>query len=357
MKHARPEPAVFGQFLGQPVHQVTLGRPGGLQAQIITWGAVLRDLSLPLAGGTRLPLTLGFDTFAPYPAHSPYFGAIVGRYANRIAGGRFTQGGRIHHLDRNEARKTTLHGGKNGFARRLWQIADLTDDSVTLCLTSTDGDQGFPGTLAACCTYTVTENRLEVQFFAKTDQPTPVNLSQHAYFNLDGGPDLRDHDLQIFADAYTPVGPDQVPTGQILPVDDTSFDFRQPRLLRQMQSTFDHNFVLSSRPSETNALRPAARLASHKTGISMLVQTTKPGLQLYDGHLLNVPVPGHGGRTYGRCAGLCLEAQYYPDSPNQPGFPDSILLPGHDYAHLSIFSFERHVAPSLAVSGRLLTLD
>ncbi len=353
MKHTHPAPVVFGQFQGRPVHLVTLGRPSGLQAHIITWGGVLRDLSLPLAGGTRLPLTLGFDTFDPYPAHSPYFGAIVGRYANRIAGGRFTHAGRAHQLDRNEAQRTTLHGGGDGFSRRIWRIDELADDSVTLGLTSADGDQGFPGTLIATCTYTITDDHLEVRFFAETDQPTPVNLSQHAYFNLDGGPDVRNHSLQIFAGAYTPVGPDQVPTGEILPVDDTVFDLRQPRLLRHRQSTFDHNFVLSSRLSETDALRPAARLTSHKSGISMLVQTTKPGLQLYDGHLLNVALLGHGGRKYGRCAGLCLESQYYPDSPNQPGFPDSILLPDRDYAHRTVFSFERQVAPNLVVSSGL----
>ena len=352
MKHALPTPTVFGQFQGQQVHQVTLGRPNGLQAQIITWGAVLRDLSLPLAGGTRLPLTLGFDTFDLYPAHSPYFGAVVGRYANRIAGGQFTHAGRVHQLDRNEAQRTTLHGGSDGFSRRIWRIVDLTPESLTLALTSFDGDQGFPGTLTASVTYTITDNRLEVQFAAKADQPTPVNLSQHAYFNLDGGPDTSGHSLQIFANAYTPVGPDQLPTGEILPVEGTALNFRQPKLLGQLQSAFDHNFVLSSRPSETNALRAAARLESHESGISMLVQTTKPGLQLYDGHLLNVPVPGHGGRTYRRCAGLCLEAQYYPDSPNQPGFPDSILLPDHDYTHRTTFSFERQKTLSLAGSAR-----
>lgn len=346
MKHALGSPMIFGQFQGQAVHKITLGRPSGLQAQIITWGGVLQNLTWPLGSGARLPLTLGFETFEPYPVHSPYFGAIVGRYANRIANGRFTVAGRTYQLDRNEARQTTLHGGAAGFASCIWQIADLTENSVTLTLTSPDGDQGFPGTLTATCTYSITdENHLEVQFGAKTDQPTPVNLAQHAYFNLDGGPDIFGHSLQIFADAYTPTGPDQIPTGVIQPVDGTVFDFRKPQPLDPKQTTFDHNFVLSRPLPQTNALRPAAQLISHKSGICMQVATTKPGLQFYSGNMVNVPVTGHGGRTYGPSAGLCLETQYFPDSPNQPGFPNTILYPDKVYSHRTLFSFDcqRHL--------------
>jgi aldose 1-epimerase len=335
----RATPVVVGEFQGAPVHQVTLGRPDGLQAHVITWGAVLSDLSLPLAGGGRQHLTLGFATFDPYPLHSPYFGAVVGRYANRIARGRFTLAGRAYDLDRNEAQLTTLHGGTNGFARRVWQIAALTETGVTLNLMSIDGDQGFPGTLHAACTYAVKEGqRLDVQFRATADQPTPVNLAQHAYFNLDGGPDTSDHSLQIFADSYTPVDDDLIPTGRIDRVEGTEFDFRRPRSLRQMQAAFDHNFVLSNLPADM--LRPAARLVSHKSGIGMLVETTKPGLQFYDGRHISVPVPGHGGRVYGPKAGLCLETQLYPDSPNQPTFPTSILSPDGLYTHRTVFSFE-----------------
>jgi aldose 1-epimerase len=341
MKHTRPTPAVFGQFQGDAVHQVTLGRPDGLQAQVMTWGAVLCNLTWSVPDGTRLPLILGFDTFAPYPAHSPYFGAVVGRYANRIAGGCFTHAGQTYHLDRNEGPQTTLHGGSQGFARRIWQMADLTENSVTLALTSPDGDQGFPGTLTATCTYSITDHQLTVQFTATTDRPTPVNLAQHAYFNLDGGPDISDHSLQICADAYTPTGPDQIPTGSILPVAGTIFDFRQPKSLVPLERAFDHNFVLPPRPSTAGPLQPAAQLVSRKSGIRMQVATTKPGLQFYSGNLVNVPVPGHGGRTYGPSAGLCLETQYFPDSPNQPGFPDSILYPANIYAHRTTFSFDR----------------
>ncbi len=342
MKNDAGTPAAFGQFHGETVHQVTLGTPDGLQAQVMTWGAVLTDLSLPLATGGRQRLTLGFDTFDPYPAHSPYFGAVVGRYANRIAGGRFSIAGRQYHLDRNEAGQTTLHGGANGFARRVWRITDLSPSSVTLRLTSVDGDQGFPGTVQATCTYAVTDHQLEVRFRATTDQPTPVNLAHHAYFNLDGGPDTSDHTLQIFAGSYTPAGTDQIPTGSIDNVEDIALDFRQPRPLRQLSRMFDHNFVLSASPGE--GLRPAARLVSLRSGIGMTVETTKPGLQFYDGGHVNVPAPGHDGRVYGARAGLCLETQFYPDGPNQPGFPDTILRPDGIYAHRTVFSFERRGA-------------
>ncbi|MGL4238492.1 aldose epimerase family protein [Tabrizicola sp.] len=348
MKNGTASPRVFGSYRGADVHQVTLGAPDGLQAKIMTWGAVLCDLSLPLGDGRRLSLTLGFDTFDPYPAHSPYFGAVVGRYANRIAGGQYSHAGRTYQLERNEASKTTLHGGPEGFARRVWRIADLTKEAVTLVLTSADGDQGFPGTLDVSCTYSVSADRnLVVDFRATTSAATPVNLAQHAYFNLDGGRDTSDHHLQIFAEAYTPVGPDQIPTGSISPVAGTAFDFRQPLHLRQVQRSFDHNFVLSAPPSTADGLRKAARLTSQKSGIGMMVMTSKPGLQFYDGDQINVPALGQGGRIFGRKAGLCLETQFFPDSPNQPGFPDSMLPPGKVYAHRTVFSFENPMGADL----------
>ncbi|MGL4311326.1 MAG: aldose epimerase family protein [Paracoccaceae bacterium] len=334
-------PQVFGSYRGKDVHQVKLGRPDGLQAKVMTWGAVLCDLSLPRRDGTRLPLTLGFDTFDPYPTHSPYFGAVVGRYANRIGGGQYSHAGRTYRLDRNEAAKTTLHGGTEGFACRLWQIADISDESVALTLNSADGDQGFPGTLEVRCTYKVTaDSKFEVDFRATTDAATPVNLSQHAYFNLDGGHDTADHQLQIFAAAYTPVGDDQIPTGSKEAVAGTAFDFRQARTLHDLSHPFDHNFVLMNSCFCENGLQKAALLTSQKSGIRMLVETTKPGLQFYDGDHINVAVAGHGGRAYRSKAGLCLETQFYPDSPNQPTFPDSILRPDGVYAHRTVFSFE-----------------
>ena len=341
MNKAPSKPEVFGQFEGQPVYQVSLGKAEGLQAQIMTWGAVLRDLSWPLGGGRRLPLTLGFETFEPYPAHSPYFGAVVGRYANRIAGGRFTLGGQLFQLDRNEENTTTLHGGSNGFSQRLWHIADYSENSVTLTLVSLDSEGGFPGNLEVSATYSIhNDTRLHVQFIAKTDQATPVNLSQHSYFNLDGGLDISDHVLTIYADGYTPIHSNGIPTGSIAPVENTVFDFRKSQSLKTTEQMFDHNFVLSEPLQKANNLRRAAHLASHKSGISMLVETSKPGLQFYDGHKLKLSAEGLDGRLYRSRAGLCLETQYFPNSPNQADFPNSILLPETTYEHSTVYSFE-----------------
>lgn len=333
-------PRRIGLHLGKEVQEITLTAEGGLQAQILTFGAVIRDLSLPLAAGGRQSLVLGFPGFDPYPEHSPYFGALVGRYANRIAGGRFTLAGRTHVLDRNETGTTTLHGGKDGFATRVWDIVDHSDRHVTLGLVSPDGDQGFPGTLQVTCRYTLgSDNRLEVALRARSDQPTPVNLTQHSYFNLDGGPDLSDHMLAVNADSFTPVGQDKIPTGKILPVAGTPFDLRQPRRLGDLTVALDHNFVLCPPPADPSRLRPVAELTSPRANLRLRVSSTKPGVQIYDGHMLDVPVPGLDGRRYGARAGLCIETQFFPDSPNQRQFPATILAAGAVYDHRTIFAF------------------
>ena len=333
-------PRLVGTHQGREVHEVTLMAEGGLQAQILTFGAVIRDLSLPLAAGGRQPLVLGFPTFDPYPVHSPYFGALVGRYANRIGGGRFTLAGQTYLLDRNEAGTTTLHGGRAGFATRIWDIVDYSDRHVTLGLVSPDGDQGFPGTLQATCRYTLwPDNRLEVALRARTDRPTPVNLTQHSYFNLDGAPDVSDHLLCVHADAYTPIGPEKIPMGQILPLADTPFDLRQPRRIGDLGMALDHNFVLRAALA-ASPVRPVVDLTAPRANLRLRVSTTKPGVQIYDGHMLDVAVPGLGGRHYGPRAGLCIETQFFPDSPNQPQFPDTVLAAGADYDHRTIYAFE-----------------
>lgn len=334
-------PRLVGTYQGREVHEVTLTAEGGLQAQILTFGAVIRDLSLPMAAGGRQSLVLGFPTFDPYPVYSPYFGALVGRYANRIGGGRFTLAGQTHVLDRNEAGTTTLHGGSGGFATWVWDIADHSDGHVTLGLISPDGDQGFPGTLQVTCRYTLwPDNRLEVALRARTDRPTPVNLTQHSYFNLDAGPDVSDHLLAVHADSFTPVGQDKIPTGEVLSVAGTPFDLRQDRRLGDLAVALDHNFVLRPAPADPSRMRPVAELTSLRANLRLRVTTTKPGVQIYDGHMLDVAVPGLGGRHYGPRAGLCIETQFFPDSPNQPQFPDTVLAAGANYDHRTIYAFE-----------------
>lgn len=308
-------------------------------AQVLTWGGVLRDLRVPVAGEAPLCVVLGFDTFDPYPAHSPYFGAIIGRFANRIGGGVFTLNGTTHQLDRNEGGQGTLHGGGAGFSQRIWRVLDVQADAVTLGIVSEDGDQGFPGRLEATCRYSLdTDNRLTIDLVATTDQPTPVSLTQHSYFNLNGAGDICDHQLQIAADGYTPVGDRKIPTGQIVAVAGSPFDFRTLRPIGA-EGAFDHNFVLHGADA-ASGLHPVAELVSYKSGLRLRMQSNQPGVQFYDGHMIKVPVIGLGGRHYGPRAGLCLEPQAFPDAPNQPAFPSAILHPGAVYHHRCQIDFD-----------------
>ncbi len=336
-----PDVTVFGRFQGQEVHRITLRSATGLCAQVLTWGAVLQDLAVPMPDGTMLSATLGFRTFAPYPAHSPYFGAIVGRYANRIGNGRFNLNGRTHLLDRNERGRTTLHGGTGGFSQRLWRILEADSGSVTLGLTSHDGDQGFPGTVTVACRYRLAPgNRMSIDYTAQTDAPTPLNLTHHSYFNLDGGSTLADHRLLVHADRYTPIDENKIPTGIMAPVAGSAFDFRCASPLMNRNVSLDHNFVL--RPAPGGAVRPAAELGSAKSGLRMRIATTKPGLQVYDGHQLSGGHAGREGGPYAPFAGLCLEPQFFPDSPNIASFPDSTLFPGEVYQHKTVYTFDQH---------------
>jgi aldose 1-epimerase len=329
-------PETFGTFEGKPVFQATIRSPAGAIAKVLSWGAVIRDLQIPIKDGSLQSVVLGFDTFDPYPALSPFFGALVGRYANRIANGRFELDGKIIQLDQNEGEQT-LHGGSGGVSQRLWTIAEWSRSSVTLALHLPDGDQGFPGDMHIRCTYSfIGDTTLAVEVEATTDAATVVNFAQHSYFNLDGSSDIRDHRLRILADAYTPVGDNLIPTGEIAPVDATAYDFRLPRRIGTSGSTpYDHNFVLSEPISD--GLRFAASLVA-SSGLAMQVHTNEPGLQFYDG--AKIPsLTGLGGRCYGSHSGLCLEAQHFPDSPNQPRFPNTVLRPGETYRQRTEFRF------------------
>ncbi|EJN06278.1 aldose epimerase family protein [Phyllobacterium sp. YR531] len=331
-------PQTFGTFEGQPVLQATILSPAGAVANILNWGAVIRDLKVPLKDGSLQRVVLGFDDFDSYLTKSPYFGALVGRYANRISNGQFTLGGKTVELDRNENGKQTLHGGSGGVSQKLWRIVDWNASSVTLGIHLPDGDQGFPGNMDVQCTYSfVGDATLRVSVEATSDATTIANFAQHSYFNLDGSSDVRDHDLRIFSEAYTPVDSDLIPTGEISLVAGTPFDFCKQRKIRSEQGiTFDHNFVLSY--PLNSGLRQAALLTGNN-GLSMEIHTSEPGLQFYDGAMIPA-LRGLGGVHYDLHAGLCLEAQNFPDGPNQLNFPSGLLMPDEIYRQTTEFRFK-----------------
>jgi len=331
---------VFGTTeAGDIVRRFTI-RGGGLSANIIGWGAVVQDLRLV---EHEAPLVLGYDGLEAYEKDTAYFGAVVGRYANRIRGGRFTLAGEPHQSDRNFLGKHTLHGGSEGYARRPWAVSLHGRDFVTLSLHDPGGSMGFPGALEVSCTYRLKiPGTLSVEFTAQADEPTVCNLGQHSYFNLDngGGGDVLDHRVMLNAGAYLPVDSELIPTGQVMPVDGTPFDFRQARPLRMEiegeQLPYDQNFCLSS---ARGPLRQAAWVQGGVSGIEMEVWTTEPGIQLYAGRHIGASGPGLGGIGYRPFSGLCLEPQIWPDAPNRPYFPQATLLPGEKYHHVTEYRF------------------
>lgn len=335
------KPTKFGSFRGEDVLEVVICSDAGAEARIISYAAAVRDLHVPSKDGPRR-VVLGFDSFEPYPAHSPHFGANAGRVANRIRDARFTLDGETWELDRNQDGRHILHGGAGGFGNRLWTLAEHDGRSATFVLISEDGDMGFPGRVVTTCTYRMLEPAtLHVAFSAVTDKATPVNLAHHSYFNLDGSPDILDHRMIVDADFYTVNDADRLPTGEIRSVAGTPWDFRQDRTIRfdvdGRPFAYDGNFVLRS----SGTLARAARTWSPKSGIAMETWTTEPGLQLYDSEMLDVPVPGLGGVRYGRNAGFCLEAQHFADAVNLAHFPSTILRPGQTYRQVTEYRFGR----------------
>jgi aldose 1-epimerase len=330
---------VFGEIGEALVTETTIASKAGAQAKILSWGAVLRDLVVPTANGPQR-VTLGLNTIEDYLAHSPSFGAVPGRFANRIANGRFTLDGQVNELARKPGDKHTLHGGPNGFGHKLWTLSDHDETSVALVLESPDGEAGFPGALIATVVYRLLEPAtLRVELTARCDRPTVVNLTQHAYFNLDGSSDVRDHELTLACDFYTPTDAELIPTGEIRAVAGTPFDFRQARPIRNNAGqTYDTNFVAAREPDESE-LAPIARLRSPRNGLTLELHSTEPGVQVYDAATLNCPVPGLDGAHYGPHAGLCLEPQAFPDSPNRRHFSPCVLRPEDEYRHVSEFRF------------------
>ncbi|MBO9420449.1 galactose mutarotase [Labrenzia sp. R4_2] len=320
---------------GTPVEEITL-KKGELEASVLTFGAIIRDLKF--AGQS---VVLGFDNLQDYLDHSPYFGAIVGRCANRIANGKLEIDGRAYQLNQND-NGHHLHGGTQGFSRRNWQIEQSDKASVLLKLVSEDGDMGYPGRVEVLVRYTLTgAGAVRVKMSAATDQTTPVNLAQHSYFNLDGSDTILDHQLEIAAETYVPVNDHLIPIGEIRSVAWTPYDFQDGRRLRRKSGEeaviYDHNFCLSDAPRD--AVEFAAALEDKSGDRRMEVWTTEPGLQLYDGGKIDVPVPGLAGKNYGAHAGLCLEAQRWPDSVNQKTFTDVFLKPGASYNQVTEFRF------------------
>jgi aldose 1-epimerase len=315
---------------------------GDLAVRIITFGAVIRDIRL---ADIDRPLVLGFDNLDDYIRHSPHFGAVVGRYANRIAGGRLTIDGRRSQLSLNENGRTHLHGGFKGFSFRPWRVLDYDQRSVTLAFTSLDGDEGYPGKVEATCRYSLEPpSTLRLDFEATTDAPTVVNMTQHTYFNLGNEDKILDHRVMIDADAYTPTDDDNIPTGAILPVDGTDYDFRELRPIWRLNGgnrvAYDINYVVAE--AQARSPRTVARLESPDGDVALDVASTEVGVQFYDGCMMTeIPVPGLDGRRYGLNGGCCFEPQFFPDSPNHPDFPSAILRPGETYRHAMHYAFSR----------------
>ncbi len=326
----------FGEMPdGSPVHEVTL-KKGPLEACILTYGAVVRDLKF-----NGQSVVLGFDDLLSYLHHSPYFGALVGRFANRISGARATIDGEEFQLDANE-NGNQLHGGKAGFSNRIWTLEQSDKGSVLLKYVSEDGEEGYPGRVEVLLRYTLTgAGALRVKMTATTDKPTLVNLSQHSYFNLDGSDTILEHSLEIAADTYLPVDDMGLPTGEIRKVAWTPYDFGEGRKLKRKAGEeaviFDHNFCLADAPRET--VEFAAALEDRDGDCRMELWTTEPGVQLYDGYKLNVSALGLDSKNYGPHAGLCLEPQRWPDSINHHGFTNVVLRPDETYSHISEFRF------------------
>lgn len=330
----------FGDVDGVEVKDITLRNKAGATASVITWGAVLRDLVVPARGGPQR-VVLGLNSIEDYRAYSPHFGAVPGRFANRIAGAQFTLDGKDYRLPANDKGKNTLHGGPKGFGKRPWHLEHAEVASVTLVMASPDGDAGFPGAVRATCTYALLEpGTLRVDLRATCDAPTLVNLAHHSYFNLDGSTDILDHELILNAPFMTPNDADSIPTGEITAVAGTPFDFTAMRPVRHASgSTYDNNFVIGAALDVETGLAHAATVRSPKNGLTLALHTNQPGLQFYDASKLNCPVPGLGGAHYGPHGGLALEAQRFPDAPHHRHFPSAVLRPGQTYHQHSEYRF------------------
>jgi aldose 1-epimerase len=326
----------------------TLKKSNGVQAAISTYGGVLVSLKVPDRAGVLGDVVLGFDDLEGYLLPPPYFGAIIGRYGNRIAHARFTLNGVEYKLAKNDG-ENTLHGGNRGFDKVLWNANKLSGQSLELTYLSKDGEEGYPGNLSVTVVYALTDNNeLQIDYTATTDKDTVVNLSNHSYFNLagQGEGDILAHQLTLNADRFTPVDQGLIPTGELRNVEGTPFDFRQPHAIGEriesadeqiaLGGGYDHNFILNR---TGDGLSLAARVTEPNSGRVMEVLTTEPAIQFYTGNFLDGTIRGKGGKVYGRRSAFCLETQHYPDSPNHPSFPSTVLKPGATYRTITVYRF------------------
>jgi len=332
---------VFGETNdGQRVDAFTFENAGGMTVKVINYGATIVSVGVPDREGKLADVVLGFDDMAGFQSlENPYFGATCGRYANRIAKGRFSIDGVEYSLATNNG-KNALHGGLIGFDKKVWS-AEIAGDSVRMSLTTPDGDEGYPGTLKVEITYTLTdENELRVDYAAETDKKTVLNLTNHSYFNLAGGGLHYDHLMQINADRYTVVDDDAIPTGELREVAGTEMDFRTPKAIGaeidQAGEGYDHNYCINQ--PAAGELTLAAKVVEPTSGRTLECWTTEPGVQFYAGNFIG-EVTGKDGQVYRDRHGFCLETQHYPDSPNQPDFPSTELAPGETYAQTCIYKF------------------
>ena len=331
---------------GRAVEAFRLTSASGVEVTAITYGGIITSIRVPDRAGVPGDIVLGFDSLEGYLGNHPYFGGIIGRYANRIANGRFVLDGRTHTLATNNG-PNHLHGGLTGFDKVLWTGNPAASGiGVTFTRRSADGEEGYPGAVDVTVTYTLRDSSLVVDYSATSDRPTPVNLTQHSYFNLAGGGPIADHILELNADRYTPVNEGLIPTGEIAAVEGTPMDFRQPlaigaridqphEQLRRGRG-YDHNWVVTR---AGDGLSLAARVMEPASGRTLQVSTTEPGIQFYTGNFLDGTITGKGGQVYARRSGFCLETQHFPDSPNQPAFPSTVLQPGRPYASTTVFTF------------------
>ncbi|MFJ7073014.1 aldose epimerase family protein [Streptomyces sp. NPDC098781] len=349
-----PVKSLFGKLAdGTKVYSWSLAN-GGTRMKVLSYGGVVQSLEIPDRRGHYANVSLGFDTIEDYVAKSPYFGALIGRYGNRIGKGQFTLDGKAYQVNVNDG-VNSLHGGAKGFDKRVWDVEPFTkgsDVGLHLYYTSVDGEMGYPGTLKVKVTYTLTKyGDWRIDYAATTDKATVVNLTSHVYWNLagEGSGTIENHQLKIDASRYTPVDSGLIPTGQLAPVAGTPFDFRRAKAigadLREAHQQLlygkgiDHNWVLDKGISP----RPEwiATLKDPSSGRTLRMATTEPGLQFYSGNFLDGTLVGPSGRTYRQGDALCLETQHFPDSPNQPKFPSTVLRPGQTYRSTTVHSFSR----------------